>query len=94
MIDLKNTNIILTGATGGIGSSILELLNKVNANIIASGTNTIKIEKLKEKNGSKEDIKKIKLIVEQNNTDAIRAFNKEIDDLTKIISRITKDVKE
>ena len=49
MIDLKNTNIILTGATGGIGSSILELLNKVNANIIASGTNTIKIEKLKEK---------------------------------------------
>ena len=26
MIDLKNTNIILTGATGGIGNSILEKL--------------------------------------------------------------------
>jgi len=49
MIDLKNINIILTGATGGLGSSILEILNKVNANIIASGTNTIKLEKLKEK---------------------------------------------
>tara|TARA_B100000989_G_scaffold48600_1_gene31743 strand:+ start:1375 stop:2112 length:738 start_codon:yes stop_codon:yes gene_type:complete len=49
MIDLKNINIILTGATGGIGSSILEMLNNVNANIIASGTNTIKLEKLKEK---------------------------------------------
>ena len=49
MIDLKNINIILTGATGGIGSSILEILNNVNANIIASGTNLIKLEKLKEK---------------------------------------------
>ena len=49
MIDLKNINIILTGATGGIGSSILEILNNVNANIIASGTNSIKLEKLKEK---------------------------------------------
>ena len=49
MIDLKNINIILTGATGGIGSSILGMLNNVNANIIASGTNTIKLEKLKEK---------------------------------------------
>ena len=42
MIDLKNINIILTGATGGLGSSILEILNNVNANIIASGTNVIK----------------------------------------------------
>ena len=49
MIDLKNINIILTGATGGLGSSILEILNNVNANIIASGTNVIKLEKLKEK---------------------------------------------
>ena len=49
MIDLKNINIILTGATGGLGSSILEILNNVNANIIASGTNLIKLEKLKEK---------------------------------------------
>ena len=43
MIDLKNINIILTGATGGLGSSILEILNNVNANIIASGTNLIKL---------------------------------------------------
>ena len=49
MIDLKNINIILTGSTGSLGSSILEILNNVNANIIASGTNVIKLEKLKEK---------------------------------------------
>ena len=44
MIDLKNKNIILTGATGGIGGSILEKLHNLNANIIATGT---KKEKLK-----------------------------------------------
>ena len=49
MIDLKNINIILTGATGSLGNSILDVLNNFNANIIASGTKTNKLEKLKEK---------------------------------------------
>ena len=49
MIDLKNINIILTGATGGIGSAILEKLHSTNANIIATGTNQDKLNKIKEK---------------------------------------------
>ena len=49
MINLKNSNIILTGATGGIGGSILEKLESLNANIIAIGTNENKLNKLKEK---------------------------------------------
>ena len=49
MIDLKNINIILTGATGGIGSAILEKLYSTNANIIATGTNQDKLTKIKEK---------------------------------------------
>ena len=40
MIDLKNLNIILPGATGAIGGSILTQLYKSNANIIACGTNS------------------------------------------------------
>ena len=47
MIDLKNTNVILTGATGGIGNSILAKLNEGNAKIIASGTNQEKLDKIK-----------------------------------------------
>ena len=47
MIDLKNINIILTGATGGIGSAILEKLHSTNANIIATGTNQDKLTKIK-----------------------------------------------
>ena len=47
MINLKNTNVILTGATGGIGSSILAKINESNAKIIATGTNQEKLDKIK-----------------------------------------------
>ena len=49
MIDLKKINIILTGSTGGIGGAILEKLYNSNANIIATGTNQDKLNKIKEK---------------------------------------------
>ena len=49
MIDLKKINIILTGSTGGIGGAILESLYNNNANIIATGTNQDKLNKIKEK---------------------------------------------
>ena len=49
MIDLKDTNIILTGATGGIGHSILENLIFTGANVLATGTNEDKLNLIKEK---------------------------------------------
>ena len=49
MIDLKNKNIIITGASGGIGNSIVEKLNESGANILASGTKQEKLEELKSK---------------------------------------------
>ena len=51
MINLKNLNIILTGATGGIGSSILEKLISAEANVLATGTNQEKLNAIKEKYG-------------------------------------------
>ena len=48
MIDLKDTNIILTGATGGIGNSILENLILSGANVLATGTNENKLNLIKE----------------------------------------------
>ena len=47
MNDLKNKNIIVTGASGGIGNSIVKKLYEVGANILASGTRTEKLEELK-----------------------------------------------
>ena len=49
MIDLKNKNIIVTGASGGIGNSIVDRLNEYGANILASGTKKEKLEELKKK---------------------------------------------
>ena len=49
MNDLKDLNIILTGATGGIGSSILEKLYNHGAKIIATGTNQEKLDKINNK---------------------------------------------
>ena len=47
MNDLKNKNIIITGATGGIGNSIVERMSQQGANILASGTKIEKLQKLK-----------------------------------------------
>lgn len=49
IIDLKNKNIIVTGASGGIGNSIVEKLNLSGANILATGTREEKLKELKEK---------------------------------------------
>ncbi len=47
MKNLENKNIIVTGASGGIGNSIIKKLNEAGANILASGTKIEKLEKLK-----------------------------------------------
>ena len=48
MSNLENKNIIITGASGGIGNSIIKKLNEAGANILASGTRMEKLEELKE----------------------------------------------
>ena len=49
MSSLKNKNIIITGASGGIGNSIVEKLHENGANILATGTRVEKLEELKSK---------------------------------------------
>ena len=49
MIKIKNLNIVLTGATGGIGGAILEKLVSSGANILATGTNEEKLKSINEK---------------------------------------------
>ena len=49
MINLKNVNVVLTGATGGIGNSILEKLIEAEANVVATGTNEEKLNAIKNK---------------------------------------------
>tara|TARA_B100002051_G_scaffold166855_1_gene157589 strand:- start:216 stop:953 length:738 start_codon:yes stop_codon:yes gene_type:complete len=52
MINLKNKNIIITGATGGIGNSIVDTLTSLNSKLVVTGTNEKKLEQLKNKNAN------------------------------------------
>ena len=47
MSNLKKKNIIVTGASGGIGNAIIKKLSETGANILASGTRIEKLEELK-----------------------------------------------
>ena len=49
MNNLKDKKIIVTGASGGIGNSIIEMLSKYGAKVLASGTKLEKLEELKSK---------------------------------------------
>ena len=49
MINLKNLNIILTGATGVIGNSILDKLISAGSTVLATGTNEEKLKFIQEK---------------------------------------------
>jgi len=48
MINLKNLSVIITGATGGIGNSILSKLVDQGANVLATGTNEEKLKNISE----------------------------------------------
>ena len=64
MNNLKDKKIIVTGASGGIGNSIIKRLNDCGANILATGTKIEKLEKLKSKF---KNVKILKFDISQSN---------------------------
>ena len=78
MIDLKNLNIILTGATGVIGNSILNKLVQGGSNVLATGTNE---EKLKQIQNKYENVNVIKFDISKHKR--IEGF---VEDCSKILS--------
>ena len=47
MIDLKGKKVLITGATGGIGGSLVKKFLSLNAEVLGTGTNSEKLDKLK-----------------------------------------------
>ena len=47
MINLKNKKVLITGATGGIGGALVKKFLSLNADVLGTGTNSVKLEKLK-----------------------------------------------
>ena len=92
MNDLKNKNIVVTGASGGIGNSIVQKFSESGANILASGT---KVEKLDELKSKFNNIKILKFDISQ--SDKIEEFieyaSKELGGLDCIVNNagITQD---
>jgi len=69
MSNLEKKNIIVTGASGGIGNAIIKKLSERGANILASGT---RIEKLEELKKNFEGLKILKFDISQ--SDKIEEF--------------------
>ena len=46
-MNLKNKKILITGATGGIGNSLIEKFENLGSKILATGTNEEKLSNLK-----------------------------------------------
>ena len=46
-MNLKNKKILITGATGGIGNSLVKKFYEFGAKIVATGTNEEKLNNLK-----------------------------------------------
>ena len=49
MIDFKNKNILITGATGGIGNELIKKFVSLGGNVFGSGTKTEKLDLIKKK---------------------------------------------
>ena len=48
-MNFKNKKILITGATGGIGNSLVNKFSDLGAEIVATGTNEEKVSHLKKK---------------------------------------------
>ena len=47
MINFKNKKVLITGATGGIGGALVKKFVSLEGNVLATGTNTEKLDSLK-----------------------------------------------
>ena len=47
MINFKNKNILITGASGGIGAELVKKFVSLGGNVLGSGTKAEKLDKIK-----------------------------------------------
>ena len=47
MINFKNKNIVITGASGGIGNALIKKFVSLGGNVLGSGTKAQKLDEIK-----------------------------------------------
>ncbi len=80
MIKFNGENILVTGASDGLGKAICLLLNSLGANVIGIARNESKLEQLKEEMAYKEKFSYV-----------IRDLSIDIDELPNLVSKIVKE---
>ena len=84
-MNLKNKKVLITGATGGIGNSLIDKFYNLGATIIATGTNEEKLKNLK-KNYSKLIIEKFQLNDHQEIEKFIEKVDKQVEGLDILVN--------
>ena len=84
-MNLKNKKVLITGATGGIGNSLVDKFYNFGAKIVASGTNDVKLNNLKKKYPSIHT-EKFKLDEHNKIDEFIETVDKQLDGLEIIIN--------
>ena len=84
-MNLKNKKVVITGATGGIGYSLVKKFSENGSIVLATGTNEEKLNKLK-KEFSNIEIEKFKLDAHQNIEEFIETAHKKLDGLDVLVN--------
>jgi len=84
-MNLKGKKILITGATGGIGNSLIEKFDNLGSKIIASGTNEEKLKNLK-KNYPNIGVEKFKLDDHDKIEKFIDSASKQLDGLDILVN--------
>ena len=85
MINFKNKNILITGASGGIGNELVKKFVSLEGNVLGSGTKTEKLDILK-KNYSQIKVKKFDIADHSRIEEFIENVNLELGGLDILIN--------
>ena len=84
-MNLENKKILITGATGGIGHSLIKKFNDLGSTILATGTNEAKLKNLKEK-FPKIIVEKFKLDNHDKIDEFLEIVNKKMDGIDILVN--------
>jgi len=84
-MNLKNKKVLITGATGGIGNSLVKKFNSLGSIVVATGTNQDKLNKLKE-DYPEVDVKKFRLEEHNKIEEFIDTIDKKVEGLDILVN--------
>ncbi len=88
-MNLKDKKILITGATGGIGGSLVKKFTELGSRIVACGTNEEKLNDLK-KNFSKIHIEKFRLDEHDKIENFVEQIDKKLDGVEILVNNADK----